>query len=139
MQIALGRFDVRVSRERRNGFHGNTVCLQHRHIGVAAAMRRELTHLTDIFQRRIEASAEGANAIERVPSGAGPNIGCAAVFAEIAYIRAKLLRDRNGSAAADTLGWSELRHTVHHLHGIFNMNDGAVLADILRAKRQQLL
>ena len=102
-------------------------------------MRRELTHLTDIFQRRIEAPAEGANAIERVPSGAGPNVGCAAVFAEIAYIRAKLLRDWNGSAAADTLGWSELRHTVYHLHGIFNMNDGAVLADILKAKRQQLL
>ena len=61
------------------------------------------------------------------------------MFAEIAYIRAKLLRDRNGSAAADTLGRSELRHAVHHLHGMFNMNDGAVLADILRAKRQQLL
>ena len=82
---------------------------------------------------------EEVNAIERVPSGAGPNVGRAAVFAEIAYIRAKLLRDRNGSAAADTLGWSELRHAVHHLHGIFNMNDGAVLADVLRAKRQQLL
>ena len=82
---------------------------------------------------------EEVNAIERVPSGAGPNVGCAAVFAEIANIWTKLLRDRNGSAAADTLGRSELRHAVHHLHGIFNMNDGAVLADALRAKRQQLL
>lgn len=70
-------------------------------------MRRELTHLTDIFQRRIEAPAEGANAIERVSSGAGPNVGRAAVFAEIANIWTKLFRNRNGSAAADTLGRSE--------------------------------
>ena len=27
------------------------------------------------------------------------------------------------------LGGPKSRHTVHHLHGIFNMNDGAVLAD----------
>lgn len=37
------------------------------------------------------------------------------------------------------LGGSELRYAVHHLHGVFNTDDGAVLADVLRAKRQQLL
>ena len=107
MQIALGCFDVSVSRERRNGFHGNAACLQHRHIGVAAAMRRKPAHLTDIFQCRVKAATEGADAIEMVSSGAGPDIGGAAVLAEIANIRAKLLRDRNGPAAADALGCYE--------------------------------
>lgn len=39
MQIDLGRFNVGVSRERRDGFHGNALCLQRCHIGVPAAMR----------------------------------------------------------------------------------------------------
>ena len=83
MQIAIGRFNVCVSRERCNGLHGNAACLQHRHIGVAAAMRRKQPHLTDIFQRRVESPAEGTDAIERGPTGAGPDIGCAAVLSKI--------------------------------------------------------
>ena len=83
MQIALGRFNVCVSRERCNGLHGNAACLQHRHIGVAAAMRRKRAHLIDAFQRRVEAPAEGADAVERFFSAAGPDIGRAAVRAKI--------------------------------------------------------
>ena len=82
MQIALGCFDISVSRKRRNGFHGNAACLQHRHIGVTAAMRRKPAHLTGIFQRRVKAATEGADAIEMASSGAGPDIGGAAVLAE---------------------------------------------------------
>lgn len=83
MQIALGRFDVSVPRERRNGLHGNAACLQHRHIGVAAAMRRKQPPLTDAFQRRVESPTEGTDAIERLFSAAGPDIGRAAVLSKI--------------------------------------------------------